>query len=343
MSAYFVRRVVQAVPTFFGITLITFLLMLSAPGDPIALITFNPVNANPQTTAALRRELGLDQSPLTQYVYWLVGNDWVQIDTDGDGVGDRYGARKGLLRGDLGNSIKQQRPVFDLIVERIPATTLLTFSALVLGYGAGIALGVLAAVYHKTWVDHAVRVVSVLGNAIPSFWLGLLLILVFSVRLNLLPMGGMRDIASREGSFNLLETIPYMILPVTVLSFGTIAFISRFMRTQLLEVLERDFIRTARAKGMRDRRVWWLHGIRNALIPVATFIGPALGSLLAGAVIIEQVFSWPGMGRLVVNAVFQRDYPLVMGSVVIASILFMIGVLVSDVLYVLLDPRIRLK
>jgi peptide/nickel transport system permease protein len=153
----------------------------------------------------------------------------------------------------------------------------------------------------------------------------------------------MRDIASRDTGFNLWETLRFMILPVAVLSFGTIAYVSRFMRTELLEVLEQDYIRTAQSKGMRDRRVWWLHAIRNALIPIATFIGPALGSLLAGAVIIEQVFSWPGLGRLVVNAVFQRDYPLVMGSVVIASILFILGVLISDVLYVLLDPRIRLR
>lgn len=344
MGNYIVKRLIQSVPTFFGITIITFMLILSAPGDPIALITFNPVSSNnPELTEALRRRLGLDQPPLTQYLYWLIGNDWTTIDTDGDGVGDESGERQGLLRGDFGDSIKQNRPVLDLIGERIAATTLLTFSSLVLGYGAGIALGVLAAVYHKTWIDHIVRVVSVLGNSIPAFWLGLVLIIIFSVQLDWLPMGGMRDIASRDTGFNLWETLRYMILPVSVLSFSTIAYVSRFMRTELLEVLEQDYIRTAQSKGMRDRRVWWLHAIRNALIPIATFIGPALGSLLAGAVIIEQVFSWPGMGRLVVNAVFQRDYPLVMGSVVVASLLFILGVLISDVLYVLLDPRIRLR
>ncbi len=343
MGKYITRRLLQGIPTFFGITFITFLIMLSAPGDPIALITFNPVNNNPELTATLRRQLGLDQPPLTQYVYWLIGNDWVLLDRDGDGEGDTYGQRRGMLRGDLGQSIKHQRPVLDLILERVPATLLLTFSALVLGYGLGIFMGVLAAVYHKSWIDHTVRVISVIGNAVPAFWLGLVLIIIFSVQLNVLPMSGMRDISSRDTSFNLAATFPYMIMPVSVLSLGTIAFISRFTRTELLEVLEQDFIRTARAKGLQDRFVWWVHAVRNAMIPIATFIGPALGTLLAGAVIIEQVFSWPGMGRLVVNGVFQRDYPLVMGTVVIASIMFILGVLLSDVLYAVLDPRIRLK
>lgn len=343
MGKYIAKRLLQGIPTFFGITLITFLLMLSAPGDPIALITFNPVNNNPELTATLRRQLGLDQPPLTQYVYWLVGNDWALIDRDGDGEGDTYGQRRGLLRGDLGQSIKHQRPVLELIVERIPATLLLTVSALLVGYGLGVFMGVLAAVYHKSVVDHVVRVITVVGNAVPAFWLGLVLIIIFSVQSNVLPMSGMRDISSRDTSFNLAETFRHMILPVTVLSLGTIAFISRFTRTELLEVLEQDYIRTARAKGLKNRYVWWGHAVRNAMIPVATFIGPALGTLLAGAVIIEQVFSWPGMGRLIVNGVFQRDYPLVMGSVVVASIMFILGVLFSDVLYAVLDPRIRLQ
>jgi peptide/nickel transport system permease protein len=156
-------------------------------------------------------------------------------------------------------------------------------------------------------------------------------------------MSGMRDITSRDGGFDLGDTLRHMIMPVSVLSLGTIAFISRFTRTELLEILEQDFVRTASSKGLSNRRVWWRHALPNAMIPVATFIGPALGTLLAGAVIVEQVFSWPGMGRLIVNGVFQRDYPLVMGSVVVASIMFILGLLLSDILYALLDPRIRLN
>jgi peptide/nickel transport system permease protein len=340
MGQYILRRLMQGIPTFFGVTLISFLLMQAAPGDPIALITFAP-NSRPETAQTMRRQLGLDQPPLMQYVYWLAGNDWTLVDMDGDGSGDTPGPRKGLLRGDLGSSLKQKRPVSELIVERIPATLQLTVSALVVGYGIGVILGVVAAVYHKTWVDHVVRVISVIGNAVPAFWLGLLLIIVFSVQLGVLPMSGMRDITSR--GFDLGDILSHMILPVAVLSLNTIAFISRFTRTEILEVLEQDYIRTARAKGLKNRAVWWWHALRNALIPVATFVGQSLGTLLAGAVIIEQVFSWPGMGRLVVNAVFQRDFPLVMGSVVIASVMFIGGVLLSDLLYAWLDPRIRLR
>jgi peptide/nickel transport system permease protein len=343
MRTYILRRLLQGVPTFFGVTVIAFLLMLSAPGDPIALITFSPTRADPEVTESLRRKLGLDQPPLVQYVYWLVGNDWTRVDADGDGERDSYGERQGLLRGDLGDSIKHHRPVGELIVEKIPATLLLTFSALVVGYGVGILLGVLAAVYHKTWVDQLVRVISVIGNAVPQFWLGLVLIIIFSVNLDILPMSGMRDITRRGGGFDVRETAKHMIMPVFVLSLWTIAFISRFTRTELLEVLEQDFVRTAQSKGLSNRRVWWFHALPNAMIPVATFIGPALGTLLGGAVIIEKVFSWPGMGRLVVDAVFNRDYPLVMGTVVVASVLFILGLLLSDILYALLDPRIRLK
>jgi peptide/nickel transport system permease protein len=288
----------------------------------------------------MRHALGLDQPILTQYLYWLVGNDWVQIDSNEDGA--VYGSRQGLLRGDLGQSIKYKQPVSKLIVERIPATIQLTFTALVIGYGAGILLGVLAAVYHKTWIDELVRIITVLGNAVPAFWLGLILIIVFSTKLNLLPAGGLRDITSR-GDPTLGETVSHMIMPVFVLSLGTIAFVSRFMRTELLEVLTQDYVRTARSKGLSNNTIWWLHAARNALIPVATFLGPALGTLLSGAVIIEQVFDWPGIGRLVVNAVFQRDYPLVMGSVVIASVLFIVGLILSDIFYSILDPRIRFR
>jgi peptide/nickel transport system permease protein len=341
MSTFLLRRLLQAVPTLFGITLISFLLMLATPGDPITTITFNP-NSSPEATAQLRRQLGLDQPPLAQYFYWLVGNDWTRIDVDGDGAGDVQGVRRGILRGDLGQSIQFRRPVLDVIAERIPATLQLTLSAVLLGYAIGIPIGLFAAIRHRSWFDQLSRVLSVVGSAVPSFWLALILIIVFSVQLGLLPMQGMRDITRTDGGFDLGETLRYMILPVFVLSLGIIAFVSRFMRAQVLEVMSQDYVRTAYAKGVRNPDVYWRHILRNALIPVATFIGPALGSLLGGAVIIEQVFSWPGLGSLTVAAVFGRDYPLIMGTVVISAALFILGVLLSDVLYGLLDPRIRL-
>jgi peptide/nickel transport system permease protein len=342
MSQYILRRLIQAVPTFFGITLFAFLMMIFAPGDPISLITFNPRSADTETAERMRRQLGLDKPPMLQYLYWLIGNDWTLYDSNGDGVDDSPGERRGLLRGDLGNSLKHRRPVLDLLMERIPATLLLTFSAFVTGYGLGVVLGVLAAVYHRSWIDQLVRLFSVIGNAVPEFWLGLLLIVLFSVTLGVLPQSGMRTIGTRS-EFDPLDLLSHAIMPVFVLSLNSIAFISRLTRTELLEVLEQDYIRTARAKGLNDTFIWWKHALRNALLPVATFIGTAFGTLLAGAVIVERVFTWPGMGLLIVDAVFQRDYPLVMGSVVIASLMFIVGLLLSDMLYAILDPRIHLK
>ncbi len=340
MGRYLLRRLVQAVPTIFGVTLISFLLMMATPGDPISLITFNP-DSDPETTMMLRRQLGLDQPPLMQYLYWLIGNDWVNIDVNGDGTGDMWGKRQGFLRGDLGQSIKYKSSVLELILQRVGPTLQLGIAAILVGYGLGIPIGLLSAVYHRSWIDQLSRVLSVLGNAVPSFWLALLLIIVFSVNLRVLPMSGMFDITKNSATITIFDTIPYMIMPVIVLSLGIIAGISRFTRAQVLEVMGQDYVRTANAKGLPMRRVRWGHIIPNALIPAATFLGPTLGSLLGGAVIIEQVFSWPGMGRLVIDAVFQRDYPIIMGSVVIGALMYILGVLLSDTLYGLLDPRIR--
>lgn len=341
MVKYFARRLLQAIPTFFGVTVLSFLIMLSAPGDPVAMITFSP-NPSPEAIASQRRQLGLDKPLLLQYLYWLIGNDWTQIDIDGDGEGDKRGERRGFLRGDLGQSIQHERPVMEVILRRVPATLRLGLSALVVGYSIGVTLGVLAAVFHRTWIDQVIRVISVIGNAVPNFWLGLLLIIIFGVQLDLLPISGMRNITQR-GPQSLGDALRHMILPVSVLSLNTIAFISRFTRTQILEVLQQDYVRTAYAKGLQTKVIWFRHALRNGLLPVATFLGPSIGTLLAGAVIIEQVFQWPGMGKLIIDAVFIRNYPLVMGSVVIASVMYITGVLLSDIMYVILDPRIRLE
>lgn len=344
MFKYFQRRLLQAIPTFFGVTFIVFIIILAAPGDPIDMITWG-LNADQKTAKetkeTMRRQLGLDRPPLEQYLYWMIGNDWAQLDDEGDGIKTRK--RYGLLRGDLGDSIKQKKPVMSLIAQRIPATLRLGVTALILGYLAGVILGMLAAVFHRTWLDQLIRIISVVGNAVPAFWLGLLLIIVFGVQLKWLPMSGMEDITRRADEFDLGDALSHMILPVFVLSLNTIAFISRFTRTQMLETLQQDYIRAAYAKGLQARLVWMRHALRNSLLPVATFLGPSIGTLLAGAVIIERVFQWPGIGKLVIDAVSQRDYPLIMGSVVVASVMFIIGVLISDALYVILDPRIRLE
>ena len=289
----------------------------------------------------LRRQLGFDKPAATQYLYWLVGNDWTMIDVDGDGDGDIQGVRRGLLRGDFGQSVIHKRPVLDLILERIPATLQLTLSALIVGYSLGILLGLLAAAKHGSILDQLIRVFSVLGTALPSFWLGLLLIILFSVELKWLPLGGRRDLTRTEDGLDLWDSMRHMIMPVSVMALGIIASVSRYMRAQALEVMEQDYIRTARAKGIHESTVFRRHVMRNALIPIATFLGPALGGLISGAVIIEQVFSWPGMGRMVITAMLQRDFPLIMGSVLFSSVFFIIGLLISDVLYGILDPRVR--
>ena len=341
MVTYTVRRLLQALPTIVGITIISFIIIMSAPGDPIAMLSGQTRQVSPDAEARLRRQLGLDQPITLQYLYWLIGNDWTSIDVDGDGTGDITGSRQGILRGDFGSSFSQQRPVMELIVERIPATLQLTGAAFVMGYGVGILLGLLAAGYHRSWIDQLVRIVSVVGSAVPDFWLALLLIMFFSVSLKLLPMGGMRDIGNPNAT--VIDNLKYMIMPVTVLAFGTIASVARYLRTKMLDVLSQDYVRTAQAKGLRSRTVWWQHAFRNAVLPLATFVGPALGSLFTGAVIVETIFSWPGMGRLIVNAVFERDYPLIMGTIMMTALLYIGGLIISDVLYVALDPRIRLR
>ena len=342
MSKYILRRLLQMLPTLFGITTISFLLIISAPGDPVTMVTFNP-DGTPEAIARLKRQLGLDQPPLIQYFYWLVGNDFTTFDVNWDGEGDTPGMGKGILRGDLGQSIQYKQPVLNLIVERIPATLQLTVAALLVGYVLGVPIGLFAALQHRRLFDQFSRVISVLGIALPSFWLALILIIIFSVTLGWLPMTGMRDVTRSSDSISFFDTVPYMIMPVFVLSVGIIAGISRFVRASVLEVLQQDYVRTAQSKGLGDKVIWWRHIARNALIPVATLLGPALGSLLGGAVIIEQVFSWPGLGRLSVNAAFQRDYPLVMGFVVVGGVLYVLGVLLSDILYAWLDPRIQFR
>jgi peptide/nickel transport system permease protein len=340
MTIYLIRRLLQAIPTILGITLIAFVLILLAPGDPLAQFVFNP-NADPEAVARMRRQMGLDKPILEQYLYWMVGNDWTMIDVDGDGQGDIPGLRRGLLRGDLGQSFQHRQPVLNLLIERIPATLRLTIPALLIGYGFGILLGTFAAANRGSLIDQFIRIFSVAGIALPSFWLGLIIIIVFSVKFQWLPLGGMRDLSRTDTSLNIWDIVRHMILPVSVLAFGIIAAVTRYMRASVLEVIEQDYIRTARAKGLSERRVFNIHILRNALIPIATLLGPALANLISGSVIIEQVFSWPGMGRLVITAIFQRDSPLIMGSVLMGAVLYIIGLLVSDVLYALLNPRIR--
>lgn len=327
MSAYIIRRLLQAIPTFLGITIISFLIMRLAPGDPVLMMTFDP-NMTREDRNILRHSLCLDRPLTEQYFIWLLGD--ADCDTEG------------IIRGDFGDSFRSHRPVLELIFERIPATVELTGTAFLIGASLGVIIGIMSAVRQGSLFDNVARFWSVVFDAIPGFWLGLMLILIFSVWLGWLPIGG-RYTLSTDGSKDFLDHLTHLIMPAFVLATTWIALVSRYLRTEMLEVIRQDYIRAAFAKGVQPNKVYFWHAARNALIPLATILGPAIAGLLSGAVITERIFSWPGMGRLALDAVFQRDFPLVMANVIIGSVLVIFGNLFSDVLYVLIDPRIRLN
>ena len=340
MTRYVLRRLLQAIPTFLGITILTFIIVYSAPGDPVLQQTFNP-RIGGATREELHHRLGLDQPVVLQYFNWLIGNDW-QDDPE-------VLPRRGILRGDFGNSLIEKRSVLEMIGERVGATLLLTGTATFIGYLFGIPIGVLAAVRQGGVFDNASRVMAVFFNAIPGFWLSLVVILLFAVKfrewnLPAIPSGGMYTLmASGEKTLNLGDRLIHLLPPALVLATAPIATTSRLMRTQVLEVIRQDYIRTARAKGLSERAVNFTHALRNALMPLATVLGPTITGLLNGAVITETIWSWPGLGRLFVNANFQRDYPVIMAGFVIGAVGVILGNLSSDILYGFIDPRVRLE
>jgi peptide/nickel transport system permease protein len=355
MVKYTLRRLFQAIPTFFGITLFSYLLMSAAPGGPVAALTFDP-KITPQQRERLAEQLGVNEPFPVQYLRWLLGDDWMRWDSDGDGVADGSfllplnnsmgepmlpGNRYGILRGDFGRSYALRRPVIDLIGERVLATLELGASALLLGLALGVPIGILAAVRKGGAFDNFTRVLAVIFNAIPIFWLGLILLLVFGSWLKILPMGSRCSALAIGGCPPIWGRIDYLLLPTFVLATGAIAVYSRYMRASMLDVMHQDYMRTAQAKGLSGRAVWFIHGARNALIPLATFLGPAITGLLSGAAITETIFSWPGLGRFAVTAVTAQDYPVVMTVVIISALATIFGYVLSDVLYAVIDPRIR--
>jgi peptide/nickel transport system permease protein len=356
MLRYVFRRLIQAIPIFFGITLLSYALMLAAPGGPVGALTFDP-RMTPRERAAIAVRLGVNDPWPVQYLRWLLGDDWMRFDSDGDGVADQSfllpldadgdgepeapGDRRGILRGDFGRSFFQRRPVLDVIVERIPATLELGFSSLFFSLMIGLPVGILAAVRRGGWFDNSTRVMAVIFNAVPVFWLGLILILIFGSRLGILPMGSRCETTLTGGCPPIYERLQFLILPTFVLATAGIAGFSRFMRASMLDVISQDYMRTALAKGLPLRTVWFRHGARNALIPIATFLGPALTLVLSGAAITETIFAWPGLGRLSVTAVIQRDYPVVMAVTIMTAIATILGYILSDIMYAVIDPRIR--
>lgn len=317
MSAFLVRRLLQAIPTLLGVTLISFGLMHAAPGDPITLMVYGAEGLEPEEIARLRQQLGLDQPLPVQYVLWL----WRVVHLD------------------LGTSFTTHEPVAAVILRRLGNTLQLTLAALVLSVLLGTILGLVAAVKRGSLLDQVVRVGTAVSDAVPDFWLGLVGILVFAVWLRLLPSGGMYTLGT-EGT-DIVDRLRHLAMPMVVLATGGIAGYARYVRTETLEVLHQEYVRTAYAKGLRQQQVLLRHVLKNALLPVITFLGGSLVGLFNGAVVIETVFSWPGMGRLGVQAVFQRDYPVLMGLLTIGSVLIVVGYLLADLAYSWADPRVR--
>lgn len=323
MRAYILKRLLQAVPLLLGIATITFFIVHLAPGDPMNMY-FERLqerrDVDPRVIEALRQKYGLDQPLPVQYVKWL-GN---------------------LARGDLGESFRYRRPVASLLAERIPYTLQLSVLALLLDALFGITLGILSAIkQYSTW-DKIITVGSLTLYSIPGFWLAVMLVLVFSVNLGWLPTSQTRSLdyetLSALGKF--LDRLWHLVLPVFVLGVAGAAGTARYMRNQLLEVLGKEFVVAARARGLPERSVILKHALRNALLPIVTIYGLALPFLLGGAVLIERIFAWPGMGSLAVEAIGGRDYPIILATSMIAAVLVVLGNLLADITYSLVDPRI---
>jgi peptide/nickel transport system permease protein len=322
LAATLRRNALQAAPTLAGIVVLNFLLLKLAPGDAADVLAAESGFATEETMSALRLRLGLDLSVLAQLWDYLTG----------------------LLQGDLGQSARYGMPVAEVIWQRLPGTLLLMSVSLALAIGVGVALGATMAVFAGKLPDRILSMVSLLFYSVPAFWIGLMLILVFSVRLGWLPSGGSGTIGSGlTGWEALLDQARYMILPALSLALFYLAIYARLTRAAMLEVRSQDFVRTARAKGLSPFAVNVRHVLRNALIPVATMAGLHIGNMLGGAVVVETVYSWPGLGRLAFEAVMGRDFQVLLGILLLSSVLVILANLAVDLVQAWLDPRIGVR
>lgn len=343
MVNYILRRIAQAIPQLLLISVALFFLM-QAFGDPIASLGVR-TPPKPEDRARLRRQLGLDQPIYVQYAVWLVGNDWMKIDMDGDGIPESPGKRHGVLRGDFGNSLSNKRPVLELITERLPNTLLLMVTVEVVIIILSLVVGVYSATRQYSLFDNLVTGLSFVGYSMPIFLIALLSMYLFSVNfkqwgLPYLPTVGMFD--PQKGRTT-SQIALHMVLPVVSLSIISIAGYSRYVRSSMLEVLGLDYIRTARAKGLGETLVVMRHALRNATLPFVTLIGLDIPFLLAGAVVTESIFAWPGTGRLFVEHTSLSDYPVLMGILMMTAVAVVIFQLLTDIAYSFLDPRIRIE
>jgi ABC-type dipeptide/oligopeptide/nickel transport system permease component len=305
MTSYLLRRGWQSALVLFGVSAVVFLI-LHLTGDPALLLL--PPDSTAEDIAKFRQSMGFNDPVMVQYLRFL----------------------RGAVRGDFGESVRHGEPAMGLVLERLPATFQLAGAGLVIALCLAIPAGIVSAVRRNTVVDYVSTVVALLGQAMPTFWLGIMLILIFSVRLNWLPSSGRGD-------------LDHIVLPAITLGLFTTARITRLTRSGMLEVLGQDYIRTARAKGVSEPPVVWKHALKNASIPIVTIVGIELGTLLGGSVITETIFAWPGVGRLSVQAIFNRDYPVVQAAVFLLASTFVIVNFLVDVVYTYLDPRIRFR
>jgi len=305
----------MTVPLLLGITILAFLIMQLAPGDPTSLLIDPRIRS--EDLVAYMEKYGLNEPIHIQYLKWM-GN---------------------MLHGDFGSSlIRQGVEVSELIIARLPNTLLLMVVSTIIAMVISIPFGIWSASKPNTPLDYSVTFVSFLGIATPNFWIGLVLIMFFSVQLGWFPTGG---VATLESSFSIWDRLHHLILPALVLATADMAGLTRYTRSSMIEVLRQDYIRTARAKGFKQTKVIYRHGVRNGLIPIITIYGLMLPSFIGGSVIIESIFAWPGIGMLFMEAAFQRDYPVIMAVTVIAATLVVIGNLIADILYAIFDPRIE--
>jgi peptide/nickel transport system permease protein len=314
MHTYIIRRILQAIPVIIVASFVIFILMHLVPGDPAQMLA-GP-NAPPEVVDALRERMNLDKPLVIQYFSWLAN----------------------IFKGNMGKSMISGMSVNFLIGLALPATLQLTIAVLVLSIAIAIPLGILGAVRNKKPIDYVINTYLGLSLALPNFWLGILLILVFSVQLRVMPSSGYVPLLE-----NPLQSLYFLVLPAIALGNRLTAEITRFVKNSVMDTFREDYIRTAKAKGLSHRKIVYKHVLRNALIPIITMIGMRFGRLLGGAVVVETVFSWPGIGRLIVQAIGNRDYPLVQGSLLIVMIMFILVNLVTDVLYGVIDPRISLE
>jgi peptide/nickel transport system permease protein len=319
VTRYVIRRIIVSIPLIWALATLTFFIIRMAPGDPLA-IYYNP-EIDPAVMETIRARLGLDQPLHIQYVRWLAS----------------------LAQGELGVSFSHHRPVADILIETIPNTLTLTVWALALDLLLGVVIGVISAVRQYTWVDNTITLGALFVYSMPSFWLGLMLIILLSLKLGLLPASQMESVDAEymPALARVWDRFLHLLMPVFVLGIGAAASVARYMRGSLLEVIRQDYIRTARAKGLPERTVIFKHALVNALLPIITLLGLYLPFLMSGSVVTETIFAWPGMGRVTVGAIFARDYPIVMAANLVAGVMVVGGNLIADVLYGVVDPRIR--